>query len=122
MDDTKVAIDESAENGYIEFIKTRTRVKQMIHKSATLLGEVKFNNGNQTRIWLGTNHNTGEDIIWQETKWSGKATYAKAHRVTGSNIKKLIDELDFVLKEGEAFWIERPSEAGFEYLKKVLAA
>lgn len=89
----------------------------MINKSATFIGTLKFKNGNQTRLFVGSNHNTGETIVWQQTLYNGK--WGKDHRVTGRNIRPLMEEVNFVLKEGEAVWSERPTEAGFKVLEEL---
>lgn len=92
----------------------------MVNQSASFIGTVEFKNGNRTRIWIGANSNTGETVVWQQTLFSGKAQWNRDSRVTGRNIRKFADELNFVLKEGEAKWVERPNDAAFDALMKLI--
>lgn len=71
----------------------------MINKSATVVGTIEFKNGNKTVLHIGNNRNTGETIVWQVTN-GGRST-----RTTGKNIAKLCAELNHVLSEGTARWL-----------------
>lgn len=63
----------------------------MIHKSATKAGEITWNNGRSTVLWIGHNRNTGETIVWQVVWTNGKP--GKSTRITGGNIPKLATEI-----------------------------
>jgi hypothetical protein len=63
----------------------------MINKSATKAGEIKWNNGKSTVLWIGHNRNTGETIVWQVVWANGKP--GKSSRITGHNIPKLAAEI-----------------------------
>jgi hypothetical protein len=72
----------------------------MINKSATKAGEITWNNGNSTVLWLGSNSNTGETIVWQVVWKNGKP--GKSSRITGGNIAKLAEEIKkYVPTEGK---------------------
>jgi hypothetical protein len=73
----------------------------MIPKSATKIGAIKWTKGARVDLWIGTNSNTGETIVWQQVQ------NRRASRVTGRNITKLRSELDHALNEGECSWAER---------------
>lgn len=82
----------------------------MINKSATKIGTVVFNNGNRNTLYIGANRNTGETIVWQKLEGS------RSKRVTGKNIAKLADELDFFLNEGMAHWEGTINHAALDIL------
>lgn len=63
----------------------------MINKSAIKACSIKWNNGNETVLWVGYNRNTGTIIVWQVVWRDGKA--GKSSRITGGNIAKLAAEL-----------------------------
>jgi hypothetical protein len=81
----------------------------MINKSSTLAGIIRFNNGNRTRIHVGANGNTSEIIIWQELMAAGSNAWKPAKRITGRNLRLFVEELNFVLNEGEACWEQAPA-------------
>jgi hypothetical protein len=76
----------------------------MIHKSAIKAGEITWNNGNSTVLWIGTNRNTGETIVWQvvwKTYPNGTHGPSRSKRITGRNIPKLAAEIrKYVPTEG----------------------
>lgn len=71
----------------------------MIHKSAAKIGTIEFANGKRNALFVGSNSNTGETILWQQVQ--GR----RAQRVTGRNIANLVAELVECLRTGEAKWI-----------------
>lgn len=91
----------------------------MINKSASKIGTIEFKNGNQTTLWIGTNSNTGETILWQVMK-EPLGLVGRSKRITGRNLGKLATELNFVLCEGEAKWIGERNDAALDGLKKYI--
>lgn len=86
-----------------------------INKNAAHAGIIEWkHSGRKVSIYLGTNTNTGEDIVWQHI-----LDEPRPRRVTGNNIPKFVDMLDHVLNEGEAFWIQR-NDAVIDMLRKYL--
>lgn len=84
----------------------------MINKSASLIGTIEFKNGNRNTIYIGANKNTGETIVWQQV------TGRRASRVTGKNITKFVETLEFVTCEGEARWVGARNDAALDCLAK----
>lgn len=82
----------------------------MINKSAAKIGTIEWENGNRVDLHAGTNHNTGEQILWQQVH--GR----RASRITGQNIALLLAELDEVLNEGRAKWV---GEVNYKVLEGV---
>lgn len=71
----------------------------MINKSATKAGEITWNNGNVTVLWVGLNGNTGATVVWVVERINGKLGRSK--RLTGGNIHKLAAEIASALpREG----------------------
>lgn len=85
--------------------------KMAINKSATKIGTLVFPNGNRNSLFVGSNRNTGETIVWQ------KVVGRKPSRVTGGNIAKLVGEADELLKSGGAAW-EGLNEAAWAAVSK----
>lgn len=92
----------------------------VINKSASKIGTVEFKNGNQTTLWIGSNHNTGETILWQVMK-EPLGLVGRSKRVTGKNLGKLATELNDCLNEGECKWIGERNDAALDGLKKYIA-
>lgn len=86
------------------------------HKSARFIGALTFKNGNQTRLWVGSNRNTGSTIVFQQTLYKGASQWERQTRTTGRRIAPLMSELDHVLNEGEATWSTPPDPVGFDIL------
>jgi hypothetical protein len=75
-----------------------------INVGAALVGTIQFTNGNRTTLHYGFNSNTGEPIVWQA------CNDGRPSRITGRNIARLVEELEHVLDEGEARWLEKNDE------------
>ena len=69
-----------------------------INKSAARVGTLVFDNGNRNTIYLGTNRNTGSDIVWQHV--AGR----RAKKMTGRNIPLLFAEIREIVGTGEGHW------------------
>lgn len=87
---------------------------KMINKSASKIGTVKFTNGNKVALFIGSNRNTGETIVWQVLN-GGRST-----RVTGKNITRLANDLNDALNEGEGSWEGTTNDAALNILKSYL--
>lgn len=59
----------------------------MINKSATHAATIDWKNGNSCRLYVGSNRNTGETIVWQVATIKGKL--GRSTRITGGNIRRL---------------------------------
>jgi hypothetical protein len=90
----------------------------MVNKSATLIGTVVFSNGSRTSLWIGTNSNTGETIVWNKLL-GGKG---RATRTTGSNITKLANELNAALNAEGARWDGDRNDAALDALAAFASA
>jgi hypothetical protein len=84
-----------------------------INKSASKIGTLRFNNGNETALYIGANSNTGATIVWQVLN-GGKST-----RLTGKHIAALAKELAAVFTKKEAAWIDEVNFAALDCLTRL---
>lgn len=70
----------------------------MINQSASRVGTLVFKSGIRNTLYVGTNSNTGETILWQQ------CGDRRAKRSTGRNIRRVVRELSHVLASGAARW------------------
>ena len=79
--------------------------------SATKIGTIVHRDGgHRVSLFIGRNSNTDEIIVWVQHDG------LRANRVTGRNLSKLVDDLEFLLNEGQASWSGEPNHFALDYL------
>lgn len=81
-----------------------------IHKTATLIGEMQFQNGYKNQLWISYNHNTSAPIVWQRVFSVKTQKWSAFKRSTGKNIVAIQKEMADLFQKNIATWSIAPKE------------